>query len=126
MAPHRVLVVGQGAREHALAWRLARDPFPAEVLVTPGNDGIGREFRRLTVGENDAPSLIDACHRERIDLVVIGPEGPLAAGVVDALEATGIPAFGPSQAAARLESSKWFAKELMMSAGVPTARAEAF
>jgi phosphoribosylamine--glycine ligase len=124
MAELRVLVVGSGGREHALAWRLARDPEVREVLVAPGNDGIGRDFPRLPIGERDAAGLIQACRDRAVDLAVIGPEAPLAAGVADEMNTAGITTFGPSRAAARLESSKWFAKEVMAEAGVPTARAE--
>jgi phosphoribosylamine--glycine ligase len=125
VTPPRVLVVGSGGREHALAWRLARDPG-TEVLAAPGNAGMSRRFRCVPIPEHDAPGLIGLCRREEIGLVVIGPEAPLAAGLADALTAAGLLAFGPSREAARLESSKWFAKELLCSAGVPTAAASAF
>ncbi len=124
MAELRVLVVGSGGREHALAWRLARDPQVREVMVAPGNDGMGRDFTRLPIGERDAAGLIRACREHKVDLAIIGPEAPLDAGVADEMTAAGISTFGPSRAAARLESSKWFAKEVMAEAGVPTARAE--
>jgi len=125
MASRRILVVGSGGREHALAWRLARDP-DAEVLVAPGNPGVEGTLRCLPIAESDSPSLIAACQAEGVDLVVVGPEAPLAAGLADALQRAGVKVFGPSAAASRLEASKWFAKELMREAGVPTARAEAF
>ena len=125
MAP-RLLVLGSGGREHALAWRLARDPERPEVLVGPGNDGIGREFTRLALDPADPAAVTAACRSHAVDLVVVGPEQPLAAGVADALVAARVPVFGPGRAAARLETSKWFAKELLREAGVPTARAEAF
>jgi phosphoribosylamine---glycine ligase len=124
--PSRILVVGSGGREHALAWRLSKDSEVVEVCVAPGNDGMGRTFRRLAVREHDAAGLARVCLNERIELAVIGPEAPLAAGVADAIRAAGVPAFGPTAAAARLESSKWFAKEVMREAGVPTARAARF
>jgi phosphoribosylamine--glycine ligase len=124
--PARILVLGGGGREHALAWRLARDPERPEVVVAPGNDGIGREFRRIALSELDAPAVVAAARREQAALVVIGPESPLAAGVSDALAAAGIPVSGASRAAAQLESSKWYAKEVMREAGVPTAPAEVF
>ena len=123
MTTSRILVVGSGGREHALAWRLARDSEVSEVLVAPGNDGMGRSFRRVPLDERDGAALAEACRRERIDLAVIGPETPLAAGVADALAAAGVAAYGPGAAATRLESSKWFAKEIMREADVPTARA---
>ena len=125
MASRRILVVGSGGREHALAWRLARDP-DTEVLVAPGNPGIARTVRCLPIAELDSSSLIAACKAEGVDLVVVGPEAPLAAGLADALQRAGVKAFGPSAEASRLEASKWFAKQLMREAGVPTARAEAF
>jgi phosphoribosylamine---glycine ligase len=123
--PHsRILVLGSGGREHALAWRLARDPGVSEVVVAPGNDGMGRTFQRIPVDEKEGAAVARACQEARIDLAVIGPEMPLAAGVADALRQAGISTYGPSRAAARLESSKWFAKEIMQAARVPTARAE--
>ncbi len=124
--PSRILVLGAGGREHALAWRLARDPERPEVVVAPGNDGIGRDFRRIEVSELDGPAVVALAHREAPALVVIGPEAPLAAGVSDALGAAGFAVSGASRAAARLESSKWFAKQVMREAGVPTAPAETF
>ncbi|OGF15322.1 MAG: phosphoribosylamine--glycine ligase [Candidatus Eisenbacteria bacterium RBG_16_71_46] len=125
-APRRILIVGSGGREHALAWRLARDPEPAEVLVAPGSEGLGLRFRRLEAGVADPAVLVRACCEREVDLVVVGPEAALAGGLADDLEAAGIAVFGPSRSAARLESSKWFAKELMREAGIPTARAEVF
>ena len=122
----RVLVLGSGGREHALAWRLARDPEPAEVLVAPGSAGMERAFRRLPTGELDAEGIAARCLEEKVGLVVVGPEAPLTTGVTDALTARGILTYGPTREAARLETSKWFAKDVMREAGVPTARAEAF
>lgn len=123
MAISRILVVGSGGREHALAWRLARDAHAPHVIVTPGNDGMARTFERLDVSETDAAGIVRAAREHAVELVVVGPESALAAGVSDALVEAGIPCFGASRAAARLESSKWFAKEVMREAGVPTARA---
>ena len=120
----RVLVLGSGGREHALAWRLARDPDAPEVLLAPGPDGLGAPLARFDVSLDDPAAVLRACREARVDLVVVGPEGPLAAGLVDALEAEGILTFGPRRAAAALESSKSLAKQLMRDAGVPTARAE--
>ncbi|HKQ58776.1 MAG TPA: phosphoribosylamine--glycine ligase, partial [Candidatus Eisenbacteria bacterium] len=122
---HRILIVGGGGREHALAWRLARDPDVARVMVAPGNDGIASAFPCFPVRESDAPALLDLARREAVTLVVVGPEAPLASGLADALDAGGIPTYGPSAAAARLEASKWVAKQIMEDAGVPTARARA-
>lgn len=124
--PRRVLVVGSGGREHAIAWRLSRDPDPPELLAAPGNDGTAPLARRIAVSDTDVAALVDVARRERIDLVVVGPETPLALGLVDALSEAGIPAFGPTRAAAAIESSKAHAKELMREAGVPTAPAAAF
>src|SRR5438093_3707650 len=122
----RILVVGSGGREHALAWRLARDAERPEVLACPGNDGIARSFPCVACKLDDLDGLIAIARDRAVDLVVIGPEVLLAAGLADALEAAGIAAFGPTQAAARLESSKSFTKGLLVEAGVPTPRAESF
>jgi phosphoribosylamine--glycine ligase len=122
----RVLVVGGGGREHALSWRLARDPAVDEVLAAPGNPGIAEEARCIPVAADDLPGLVALVEREDVDLTVVGPEVPLVLGLVDALEAFGGVAFGPSAAAARLEGSKAFAKEVMARAGVPTARSATF
>lgn len=124
MSVRRLLVIGSGGREHALAWRLARDPGSPEVLVAPGNEGIAQSFRCLPIAPADIAGLRGAVCRESVELVVIGPEVPLAGGVVDGLEAVGVPVFGPHAAAARLESSKSFAKRVMREANIPTARAE--
>ena len=124
MAHSRVLVLGSGGREHALALRLREDPGVHEVMLAPGLEGAARAFRCLALADREEGSLIDLCRTERVDLVVVGPEAPLAAGIVDALEAAGVRAFGPRRDAARLESSKWFAKQVMLESGIPTARAE--
>ncbi len=121
-APRRILVIGAGGREHALAWRLAADPHAPEVLMAPGLEGAAG-FRRIAADGSDPAAIVDACRAAAVDLVVVGPEAPLAAGLVDALDAARIHAFGPTRNAARLESSKWFAKEVMREAGVPTAAA---
>jgi phosphoribosylamine--glycine ligase len=117
----RVLVVGGGGREHAIIRALARSAQKPELLCAPGNAGIAEEAHCLDVDAEDVDALVGAARGEGIDLVVVGPEAPLVAGLVDALEAAGIAAFGPSGEAARLEGSKLHAKELMSEAGVPTA-----
>ena len=119
-------MVGSGGREHALAWRLAQDPEASEVIVAPGNDGMGRSFRRLPIRDTDGEALVKAAEAEGVNLAVIGPDAALAAAVSDRFEAARIPVYGPSQSAARLEWSKWFAKGVMAQAGVPTARAAHF
>jgi phosphoribosylamine--glycine ligase len=123
----RVLVVGSGGREHALAWGLARSPRVTELVVAPGNAGIAMSARIVPeVAADDVAAVLELCERERPDLVVIGPEAPLVAGLADTLRERGFSVFGPEAAAARLEGSKAFAKELMVEAKVPTARAETF
>ena len=123
----KVLVVGSGGREHAIAWALSRSPRVAELVVTPGNAGIARSVRTAPgVPADDIASVVGLCAAERPDLVVIGPEAPLVAGLADALREGGFGVFGPEAAAARLEGSKSFAKELMLEANVPTARSAAF
>lgn len=119
----KILLLGGGGREHALALALATDPDTAELIVAPGNPGIAAVARLEPIDPTDATAVVALAQREEIDLVVVGPEAPLVAGVVDALLAAGIPAFGPTAAAARLEGSKAFAKEIMAAAEVPTAMA---
>ncbi len=122
----RVLLLGSGGREHALAWKLAQSPRLSELLCGPGNPGTARLGRNVPL-KADSPDAVAALARqERVDLVVVGPEAPLVAGVADALAAEGIACFGPVAAAARLEGSKAFAKEVMAEAGVPTADFQVF
>ena len=117
----RVLVVGSGGREHALVRTLLRSPQAPEVLCAPGNAGIRRDARVLDAPADDPAALARAASDAAVDLVVVGPEAPLVAGLADALAAAGVRCFGPLAAAARLEGSKAFAKEIMEAAGVPTA-----
>jgi phosphoribosylamine---glycine ligase len=118
----RALVVGGGGREHAIVRALRRSPQATDVLCAPGNAGIAADAECLPqVAADDAAAIVAAAREHAVDLVAIGPEAGLVAGAVDALEEAGIPAFGPSRAAAELEGSKAFAKELMAEAGVPTA-----
>ncbi len=122
----RVLIVGGGGREHALAWKLAQSPICEALFAAPGNAGTAELGENLAVHDSDTDAICTAAAERRIDLVVVGPEAPLAAGLVDALTERGILAFGPSKAAAQIESSKWFAKSVMQSAGVPHAGGELF
>ncbi len=122
----RVLIVGGGGREHALAWKLSQSPSCEALLAAPGNAGTASLGQNLPISDSDIDALCEAAVEYRIDLAVIGPEAPLAAGLVDALEQRGVAAFGPRQSAARIESSKWFAKTVMQAAGVPHARGELF
>jgi phosphoribosylamine--glycine ligase len=121
--PSRVLVVGSGGREHALVLALTRDPGVTEVHAAPGNPGTASVATNHPVDPMDGPAVAALAATLGVDLVVIGPEAPLVAGVADAVRAAGIACFGPSAAAARLEGSKAFAKDVMAAAGVPTARA---
>ena len=121
-----VLVLGSGAREHALAWRLARDEGVGRVRIAPGNGGTVAIGDSVDLDITDAMAVARHATRERYGLVVVGPEAPLAAGVVDELEAARVPAFGPARAAARLEASKAYAKRQMQRAGVATPDADAF
>src|SRR6478672_6634088 len=118
----RVLIVGSGGREHALASKLASDSGVRQVYCAPGNAGIARVATCLPVDSGDAQAMLDAAARERIDLTIVGPELPLDRGIVDLFVERGRPIFGPTRAAAQLECSKVFAKEFMARHGIPTAR----
>ncbi len=116
-----VLVLGGGGREHALVWKIAQSPMVKKVVCAPGNGGISTLARCVDVDVTDTTDVLDLAKREKIDLVVVGPELPLASGVVDAFQPSGIPIFGPTMAGAMMETSKIFAKELMAEADIPTA-----
>ncbi len=121
-----ILLLGSGGREHALAWKMAASPLTDRLFCAPGNAGIAQEAQCVALDLGDHAAVIAFCRANAIDFVVVGPEGPLCAGIVDDLEAAGIKAFGPSRAAARLEGSKGFTKDLCRSAGIPTAAYERF
>jgi phosphoribosylamine---glycine ligase len=120
----RVLVTGNGAREHALAWKLSQSQHVDELFIAPGNPGTAALGTNIPIPVDDIDKLLACAEHHQIDLTVVGPEAPLAAGIVDRFEDRGFAVAGPSQAAARIESSKVWAKEIMNAAGVPTARAE--
>ncbi|MCF7864039.1 MAG: phosphoribosylamine--glycine ligase, partial [Kiritimatiellales bacterium] len=122
----KILVVGNGGREHALAWKLANDSTKPELFCTPGNAGTAEVGTNLSYGATDLAGIRQWCLDNQPGLVVIGPEAPLCAGLADVLEADGFRVFGPSKAAAELEGSKQFAKEIMKAGGVPTSAYETF
>jgi phosphoribosylamine--glycine ligase len=122
----KVLIVGGGGREHALAWKLAESPRVERVWAAPGNPGIARHASCVALPVDDSDGLASLAERERIDLVVVGPEAPLVAGLADRLRARGLAVFGPGARAAALEGSKVFAKDLMARHGIPTARFSTF
>src|ERR1700747_3122778 len=117
----RVLVVGSGGREHALVWAISASPLVDALFCTPGNAGIAEEATCIAITAGDIRGIVEFCRREQVDFVVVGPEAPLVLGLVDALEAAGIPTFGPSAAAATLEGSKGYSKELCRRVGIHTA-----
>jgi phosphoribosylamine--glycine ligase len=122
----KILVVGSGGREHTLAWKLANDSAQPEIFCTPGNAGTAALGTNLSYGATDLDDIKQWCIENRPDLVVVGPEAPLCAGLTDVLAAEGLRVFGPCQAAAELEGSKQFAKDVMKGGGVPTAASEMF
>ena len=122
----KVLVVGNGAREHAIAWKIRQSPLVDELFVAPGNAGTATIATNIPVPATDIQGQARVAREHGVDLTVIGPEVPLAAGIVDCFQEQGLSAFGPTREAARIESSKVFAKELMAMHGIPTARAEVF
>ncbi len=122
----KVLVVGGGGREHALCWAIRRDRPEARLLCAPGNAGIADLATTVPISASAVDELVDLARRERVDLTIVGPEAPLAAGLADRLRAAGVVTFGPSAAAAQIEASKAFAKDVMAAAAVPTAASRAF
>ena len=121
-----ILLLGSGGREHALAWKMAASPLVDGLICAPGNAGIAREAECVALDIADHKAVIAYCRQSGIDFVVVGPEAPLCAGIVDDLEAAGIKTFGPSRAASRLEGSKGFTKDLCRAHGIPTAAYERF
>lgn len=122
----RVLIVGGGGREHALAWKLIQDEPTLEVIAAPGNPGIATIGRCVPVSATDIAGLMALAKQERVSFTIVGPEAPLSLGIVDRFREAGMAIFGPTQSAARIETSKRFAKELMLKANIPTASARTF
>src|SRR5580704_19767108 len=121
-----ILLLGSGGREHALAWKMAASPLADRLICAPGNAGIAQEAECIALNTVDHGEVIAFCRNNKIDFVVVGPEQELCAGIVDNLEAAGIKAFGPTRAAARLEGSKGFTKDICRANGIPTAAYERF
>ncbi|MGH7880933.1 MAG: phosphoribosylamine--glycine ligase, partial [Candidatus Binataceae bacterium] len=119
-------MIGKGGREHALCWRLNQSPTVWGVFCAGGNPGIDQIAKPVDISVTESAALADFARTEKIELTIVGPEDPLAAGIVDEFQARGLTIFGPSRAAAQLESSKAFAKSVMLAAGVRTAAGEAF
>ena len=122
----KILVIGSGGREHALAWKLKQDSRNPEIFVAPGNGGTSLFCANLAIKAEDLDGLLAWAKQNQPDLTVVGPEAPLCAGITDLFQAAGLRVFGPCQAGARLEGSKQFSKEVMEAAGVPTAKAATF
>ncbi|MCJ7763760.1 MAG: phosphoribosylamine--glycine ligase [Dehalococcoidales bacterium] len=120
------MVIGGGAREHAITWKLAQSPRVKEIYVAPGNAGTAGIAQNIAVSPTDTESLVKIAQEKGIDFAIVGPEAPLAAGIVDEFQARGLPIFGPTKAAAEIESSKVFAKELMQKYNIPCARSASF
>ncbi len=119
----KILLIGSGGREHALAWKIRQSPHCTELFCAPGNPGIAALATCVPLKADDIAGLVAFAHEQKIDLTVVGPEAPLVAGIADVFKQEGLPVFGPSGAAARIEGSKAFAKMIMQEAGVPTGRA---
>jgi len=122
----KILVIGGGGREHALTWKLKQSSDADRIFCAPGNAGTVQLAENVAISVGDVPALARFAKENHVDLTVVGPDDPLAAGIVDLFVAEGLRIFGPSKAAARIESSKIFAKELMRKEGIPTARAGTF
>src|ERR1700712_1346513 len=121
-----ILLIGSGGREHALAWKIAASPLLTKLWCAPGNAGIAKDAECVAIDITDHPAVIEFCRDNKVDFVVVGPDAPIAAGMVDDLNAAGFKAFGPTKAAGRLESSKTFTKNLCRANKIPTAAYEHF
>ena len=123
-----ILIIGSGGREHALAWKSAQDELVSNVFVCPGNAGTALENKviNISLDSNNFESIETFCVKEKVELVIIGPEQPLVMGMADFLQSKGIKTFGPSQAAAQLEGSKTFSKDFFIKYGIPTAQYASF
>src|SRR5439155_4348198 len=122
----KILVIGSGGREHALTWKLRQSPYADRLFCAPGNAGTGDIAENVAIPATDLQALVGFAKENRVDLTVVGPDDPLAAGIVDLFTTEKLRAFGPTKSAARIESSKIFAKELMRSQKIPTAEARTF
>jgi phosphoribosylamine--glycine ligase len=120
----RILLVGGGGREHALAWKLTREEPDLELIAAPGNPGLAELGECVPINVLDLDALERLARERAVDLTIVGPEAPLEAGIVDRFRAAKLPIFGPTRAAAEIETSKAFAKKLLLDEGIPTARAE--
>jgi phosphoribosylamine---glycine ligase len=121
-----ILVIGGGGREHALIWKIAQSPKVSRIFCAPGNAGIAELAECVSIGAEDIDNLLSFAKKEKIDLTVVGPEGPLSLGITDRFEKEGLKIFGASQKAAEIESGKSFAKSLMIRYGIPTAKGKSF
>ncbi|MBM4104678.1 MAG: phosphoribosylamine--glycine ligase, partial [Planctomycetes bacterium] len=122
----RVLLVGSGGREHAIAWKLAQSKKLKQLFIAPGNPGTAQYGQNVAISDTDIPALVEFAKINQIELAVIGPEDPLSMGLTDALEKLGVMVFGPSGAAAQIEADKAFAKQIMRSNSIPTAESRTF
>lgn len=122
----KILILGSGGREHAIAWKIKQDPRVTQIFVAPGNAGTASLVKNISISATDIPALLQWCRKEKPDYTIVGPEAPLCAGVVDAFENEGFPIFGPNQKAAQLEGSKVFTKNILVKYGIPTAASGSF